>query len=45
MSIEQIVNGLEPKDDPIDRRIMYELAGVRLHESDFKDDSTIEDDI
>lgn len=45
MSIESIVNGLEPKEDPIDRRIMYELAGVRLHEQDFRDDSEIEDDI
>ena len=24
---------------------MYELAGVRLHEQDFRDDSEIEDDI
>ena len=30
MSVENIVAGLHPKNDRVDRRILYELTGVKL---------------
>ena len=41
-SVDSIVKGLHPHDNAIDRRILFELAGVRLDEGDFRDESSFE---
>ena len=44
MSVETIVNSIKPDQDEIDRRLIYELAGIRLNESDNDFDSSFEED-
>ena len=45
MSVESIIKGLRPEQDMVDRRILYELAGIRLDEADFQQDlSSFESD-
>ena len=44
MSVDKIVDGINPEDDPIDRRILYELSGARLNEEDFHSDSSADED-
>ena len=38
------MNSIKPEEDEIDRRIIYELAGVRLNETDNDFNSSFEED-
>ena len=40
MSVDSIVNGLKPDEDPIDKRILFELAGVKLNDFDYAESSS-----
>ena len=42
LSVDSIVKGLHPHDNAIDRRILFELAGVRLDEDEFREESSFE---
>ena len=44
MSIEKIVNGMRPETDSIDKRILYELAGIGMSRSEIEDESSFEED-
>ena len=44
MSVESILKGLRPDQDLVDRRIIYELAGIRMDEADFQDETSFESD-
>ena len=44
--IEEMVEKCKPKEDPIDRRILYEWTGMKLDiKEEFEDDSSWEDQI
>ena len=38
------MNSIKPEEDEIDRRIIYELAGIRLNETDDDFNSSFEED-
>ena len=42
MSQQAIWRDLRPVEDKIDKRILYELSGIKLDEMDYKDDSSFE---
>ena len=42
--IESLMENFEPVDDPIDRRIFFEITGLRLQDDDYRDESPNEDD-
>lgn len=42
--IESLMEKFEPVDDPIDRRIFFEITGLRLQDDDYRDESPNEDD-
>ena len=44
MSVESIMNTLHPESDKIDRRILYELTGLKFDEADYLDDSSFSED-
>ena len=44
MSVDAIIKGLIPAENSIDQRILYELSGEKLNESDFNDDTSFEDE-
>ena len=44
MSVDAIIKGLIPAENSIDQRILYELSGDKLNESDFNDDTSFEDE-
>ena len=44
MSVDAIIKGLIPAENSIDKRILYELSGEKLNESDFNDDTSFEDE-
>ena len=37
--MNRIINECEPADDKIDRRILYELTGLKLDQNDFEDET------
>ena len=43
-SVEAIVNGLNPLESSIDKRIVYELSGIKLNDTDFNDDTSFDED-
>ena len=43
-SVDSIVRGLNPEENRIDRRILYELAGVKLDKDDYNDESSFSED-
>ena len=43
MSVETIVNGLKPEHDEVDRRILFELTGIKLDGDDGSGSSSFED--
>ena len=42
--VESLIESFEPYEDPIDRRIFFEITGLRLDDHDFRDDSPNEED-
>ena len=44
ISVDRMINECEPYADIYDRRILYELTGMKLNEDDYHDDSSIEDE-
>lgn len=44
MSIDRIVDECKPDEDPIDRRILYELTGRKAFEDDYLDDSSMSEE-
>lgn len=45
ININRILGELKPKEDKTDRRILFELTGIRLFDGDFEDESTPEEDL
>ena len=41
---EKILNGFDPNKNEKDRRLLYEVAGIRLFENEFIDDSSSDSD-
>ena len=39
MSAEQLIDGFDPLNDKIDRRVLYEITGRKLNQDDYWDDS------
>jgi hypothetical protein len=39
-----LCNGFDPENDPWDRRLLYEVTGMRLDERDYRGDDTSSDD-
>ena len=39
MAAETLVEGCDPHNDPIDRRIMFEITGERLSDTDYSGES------
>ena len=39
MSMERIINECQPAEDEIDKRILYELTGLKLNQGDFADET------
>ena len=44
MEIEKILTGFDPRDDERDRRILYEVLGMRLYRDEFMDGSSSDED-
>ena len=44
ISTNKIADECNPVDDPIDRRILYELTDLKVNSDDYKDDSSIHED-
>lgn len=44
MSIETMINGLEPEHDSADRRILFDVTGIKLDENDYQEESSLEDE-
>ena len=40
MNAEQLLEGFDPLNDPQDRRILFEVTGMRIYESEFHDEET-----
>ena len=38
MPVEQLIQGFDPEGDSWDRRILYEVTGIKLDENDYTDD-------
>ena len=38
--IETLLKKFEPETDPLDRRILYEITRMRLHEDEFRDEDS-----
>ena len=39
--IEQLVKDFDPESNETDRRIYYEVTGIKLDENDFKDEDSM----
>ena len=39
MTAEQLIDGFDPLNDQVDRRILYEITGRKLNQEDYWDDS------
>lgn len=44
MSVNRLVNQCEPEQDPLDKRIVYEMTGQKLDDRDYLDESTDQDE-
>ena len=44
MSIETMINGLEPEHDAADRRLLFDVTGIKLDENDYQDESSLDED-
>ena len=44
MSIETMINGLEPDYDLADRRILFDVTGIKLDQNDYQDESSLNDE-
>ena len=42
--VESLIESFDPHDDPVDRRIFFEITGLRLDDHDYRDESPNEDD-
>ncbi len=42
--IEKIYQDFEPEEDPWDKRLLYEVTGLRLNENDYRGDDTSSDE-
>ena len=42
--LEQLLDGFDPVQNEADRRILFELTGLRLYDGEFKDCETSSDD-
>ena len=45
VSKESIVSQCEPEQDEIDKRILFEMTGIRLDANDFRNESSEEENI
>ena len=45
MNEKRIITECEPDSNDLDKRILYEMTGVKLGAGDYKDESTDEEDI
>lgn len=41
---EKLYEGFEPEEDPWDKRLLYEVTGMRLDDTDYRGDDTSSDE-
>ena len=44
ISVDRIINECDPENSEFDRRILFELIGLKLNEHDYNDESSFSDD-
>ena len=44
LETDQILKDLNPRDNKVDKRILFELTGIKVNEDDYNDDSEFEDE-
>ena len=44
VSTDALSKGFDPENDPLDRRLLYEVTGMRLDEQDYRGEDTSSDE-